>query len=54
MSIDTERGSLNEGYYAILKADSEQDKELSAFMGVILSAVFFKNISQSKILRRSL
>lgn len=29
MSIDTERGSLNEGYYAVLKADIEQDKELS-------------------------
>ncbi len=29
MSIDTERGSLNEGYYAVLKADTEQDKELS-------------------------
>lgn len=42
MSIDTERGSLNEGYYAVFKADIEQDKGLSAFIGVILSAAFFK------------
>ncbi len=29
MNIDTERGSLDKGYYAVLKADIEQDKELS-------------------------
>lgn len=29
MSIDTERGSISEGYRAVLKADIEQDKELS-------------------------
>lgn len=29
MNIETERGSLHDGYYAVLKADIEQDKELS-------------------------
>lgn len=29
MNIDTERGSLDKGYYAVLKADIDQDKELS-------------------------
>lgn len=28
MHIDTERGSISEGYYTVLKADIEQDKEL--------------------------